>query len=165
LKQTIPAATIGLLSQILPDYYTHDGLNGLFLTAFAPEEIPVGSKSSQVTTWLRSINAKCSDSSAVLGCLLGDFMDRESFFASSFGFGVDEESASKLREAQNKVSETFQRMGFVTPGWACHKRRDNLNNIPAGECFKAGPWAVDVEIRRALNNVESDPLFITQEVF
>ena len=112
MKQTIPAATIGLLSQILPDYYTHDGLNGLFLTASAPEEIPVGSKSSKVTTWLRSINAKCSDSIAVLGSLLGDFMDRESFFATCFGFGVDEESASKLREAQNKVSETLSKDGF-----------------------------------------------------
>jgi hypothetical protein len=41
-------------------------------------------------------------------------MDRESkgLFATCFGFGVDEESASKLREAQNKVSETLSKDGF-----------------------------------------------------
>ena len=80
MKSKIPAATIGLLSQILPEYYTHDGLNGLFLTASAPENIPDGSKSSKVTTWLRAINNECDDPLEVLGNLLADFMDKESYY-------------------------------------------------------------------------------------
>jgi hypothetical protein len=47
-------------------------------------------------------------------------------------------------------------LDWPTSGLGAGTPQDNLNNM--GECFKAGPWAVDVEIRRALNNVESHPL-------
>jgi hypothetical protein len=84
MKQKIPAATIGLLSQILPEYYTHDGLNGLFLTASAPDRIPECSKPSKVTTWLRSINGECDDPISVLGSVIEDFMDKEPYVSDPF---------------------------------------------------------------------------------
>ena len=95
---------------------------------------------------------------SLLGISAWRFYGQGVIFCRSFGFGVDEESASKLREAQNKVSETLSKDGFCYSRVGMSQSRENLNNIPSGECFKAGPWAVDVEIRRALNNVERDPL-------
>lgn len=162
MKSKIPAATIGLLSQILPEYYTHDGLNGLFLTASAPDNIPDGSKSSKVTTWLRSINNECDEPLDVLGNLLADFMDREMYNQNRYGFGGDEEYEKKLNEAREKIVQSlakdglgYSRGGHITKGGsvATLSLQENV--------AKRGLSAVEIEIKRALANVESDPLAAT----
>jgi hypothetical protein len=57
----IPPALISLSSQILPDYLTHAGIDGLFLASSAPQEIPEGSKPVQVKTWRMTINNQCAE--------------------------------------------------------------------------------------------------------
>ncbi len=159
MKTKIPAATIGLLSQILPEYYTHDGLNGLFLTASAPESIPDGSKSSKVTTWLRAINNESSDPLEILGSILADFMDRETYNQSRYALGSDDEYEKKFNEAKDKVIQTlakdglsYSRGGHISKGGSVPtiSLRDNV--------AKRGLSAVEIEIKRALANVESDPV-------
>lgn len=158
MKQKIPAATIGLLSQILPDYYTHDGLNGLFLTASAPDRIPEGSKPSKVTTWLRSINAECDDPISVLGSVIEDFMDKEPYVSDPFDTSRDDREQA-LRQAQGKIQQAlskdgfqYSRGGYVTKGGALPTRslQENVK--------KMGLAAIQIEIDRALANVEKDPL-------
>jgi len=157
VKTKIPAATIGLLSQILPNHYTHNGLNSLFQTASAPANIPEGSKPSKVTTWMRAINAECPDPLTVLGALLEDFMEKE-----LLPYGLDpkndEERARKLKEDQEKILQTlakdglsYARGGHVTKGgtFPTLSLQENVS--------KRGLAAVDLEIKRALENVESDP--------
>ena len=159
MKSKIPAATIGLLSQILPEYYTHDGLNGLFLTASAPENIPDGSKSSKVTTWLRAINNECDDPLEVLGNLLADFMDKESYYPNRFDQKTEDELSQKLKDAQDKVLQTlskdglsYSRGGHITKGGSTPtlSLKENVK--------KRGLAAVEIEIKRALSNVENDPV-------
>lgn len=163
MKIKIPAATIGLLSQILPDHYTHDGLNGLFLTASAPETIPEGSKPSKVTTWLRAINAECPDPLSVLGTIIEDFMDKEPYNSNKFfDKKTDEEYTRNLKEAQEKIALSlakdgmkYSRGGHITKGGsvATISLQENVT--------KRGLSAVEIEIKRALSNVESDPLAAT----
>jgi hypothetical protein len=98
MKTKIPPATIGLLSTKLPDYYTHDQLNSLFLTASAPENIPEGSKSNKVTNWLRSINNQCDNPLEVLGSLLSDLMEKESDH-------LDLDTIAQLEDDRKKILE------------------------------------------------------------
>ncbi len=157
----IPASIISLLSEILPNYYTHDGLNGLFLTASAPDNIPEGSKPVKVTTWLRLINNKCKEPLEVLGNLLADFMDREMYNQNRYSFGGDEDE-NKRNEAREKIVQSlakdglrYSRGGHITKG--CSVVTTSLQQSVA----KLGLSAVEIEIKRALANVENDPLAAT----
>lgn len=159
MKKKIPAATIGLLSQILPEYYTHDGLNGLFLTASAPEEIPVGSKPNKVTTWLRSINAQCPDPLKILGGILEDFLEKEIYTSNGFDTRASTEYEQNLKAAQEKIVQalskdglSYARGGHVITGGAA-PTRSLQEQVRQGDLR-----AVEIEIQRALDNVEKDPL-------
>lgn len=158
MKEKIPAAAIGLLSQILPDYYTHGGINSLFLTASAPEDVPEGNKSVKVQTWLRTINNNCPNPLEILGSVISDFMDGETH-KSYYSSGSEDEYARKKNETREKLVSTlakdglgYSRGGHITKG----------GSIPTQSLkesvSKQGLSAVDAEIKRALNNVEKDPL-------
>lgn len=160
MKTKIPAATIGLLSQIFPDYYTHNEINNLFLTASAPESIPDGSKPSKVTAWLRAINSECPDPLAVLGALIEDFMEKEIYSSNNFFNGnTTKEGEQKLKAAQEKIIKSlskdglsYSRGGLISTGKATPTRS-------LQELVKQGSLqAVNVEIQRALGNVDKDPL-------
>lgn len=159
MKTKIPAATIGLLSQILPDYYTHNDIDGLFLTASAPENIPEGSKSSKVLTWLRSINAESKSPLEILGVIIGDFMDKEPYNSNPFDKSSEDEYAKKLNDAQAKIIETLAKDGLSYSRGGHISKGGSIPTLSLQENVeKRGLSAVEIEIKRALNNVESDPL-------
>jgi hypothetical protein len=148
--QKIPPAIIGLLSTILPDYHSHEGLNGLFLASGSPEEIPEGSKPSKTRTWLMSINAQCPEPLKVLASVIGKFMDSE-----PPPFGPDgglRENQTKIREALIKDGLTYSRGGYITVA----------GSVPSlslqDTVTKKGLAGVDIEIKRALENLEKDPM-------
>lgn len=158
MKEKIPAATIGLLSQIIPDYYTHGGINSLFLTASAPEDIPEGNKSVKVQTWLRTVNNVCQNPLEILGSVISDFMDGESH-RSYFSSDTEDEHDRKKNDAREKILKTlakdglgYSRGGHVTKGASIPTQ--SLKESVS----KQGLSAVDAEIKRALANIESDPL-------
>ena len=162
MKTKIPAATIGLLSQIMPEYYTHDGLNGLFLTASAPDNIPDGSKSSKVTTWLRAINNECDEPLDVLGNLLADFMDREVYSQNRYGVNSNEEYEINLKKAREKVAQSLAKDGLGYSRGGQITKAGSVATLSLQESVtKRGLSAVEIEIKRALANVESDPLAAT----
>lgn len=160
MKDKIPAATIGLLSQIMPDYYTHNDIDGLFLTASAPENIPEGSKSSKVMTWLRAVNAECAAPLEVLGTIIGDFMDKEPYNPNKFfDQKSDDEYARKLKDAQEKVTQSLSKDGLCYARGGYITKGGSIPTLSLQENVKKrGLSAVEIEIKRALNNVESDPL-------
>ncbi|WP_312138194.1 hypothetical protein [Brevundimonas sp.] len=75
MKDKIPTAVIGLLSNIYPDYFTHNQIDSLFLTAGAPDEIPEGSKPVKVKEWLRQINKISDNPNEILGRILEEFFE------------------------------------------------------------------------------------------
>lgn len=156
MKSKIPSSIIGLLSQVLPDYYTHDGMDGLFLSASAPEDIPEGSKPTKVTTWLRTINKECNNPLTVLGEILEDFMERELY--GSYGqFSVENEAS--IKQARDKISKILAKDGLQYSSGGHISMQGVTSTQSLLEAVKtSGLKAVEIEIKRALDNVEKDPL-------
>jgi hypothetical protein len=155
----IPAATIGLLSQILPNYYTHAGLEGLFLTASAPDNIPDGSKPDKVATWLRLTNQHCEEPLKVLGNLLADFMDREIYTQKWYGSSSDEEEEKKRNEAREKIVQSLAKDGLKYSRGGHIAKGSSVVTISLQQSVaKLGLPAVEIEIQRALAHVDNDPL-------
>jgi hypothetical protein len=144
----IPSAIIGVLSQALPDFYTHDGINGLFLTASAPDSIPEGSKSNKVTTWLRAANNQCQNPLEVLSNILSDIMDKE---PNGYNNDALQEAKLKIQQTLAKDSLKYMRGGYITRSGA------TPTQTLEKQAFNRGLEAVDTEIKRALDNVEKDP--------
>ena len=134
-----------------------DGINSLFLSAGAPENIPPGSKPSKVTSWLRCINQECENPLGVLGHILGDFMDAEPLDVLGFHITTEEaqEAYSKPRERiKNVLSKDglqYSRGGRITTGQGM-STKTLMEQVQLG-----GLAAIDIEVKRALENVEKDP--------
>lgn len=77
MNEKIPTRLIGILSQIIPENYTHSEIESLFLYSGAPESIPDGSKPSKVQSWLRNINSESENPIKILESILSDFMEKE----------------------------------------------------------------------------------------
>lgn len=155
----IPAAIIGLLSQIFPEYYSHAELDALFLMASAPAEVPAGNKSVKVTAWLRAANKECSNPIEVLGALLESFMDGQPVRY----YGVDapekEERERLHKETKKKIEQTLAEDGFVYSRGGYISKGGSIPTISLQERVSAqGFTAIEVEVKRALSNVEKDPL-------
>lgn len=154
----IPTAIIGLLSQLLPERYTHAGIDSLFQMAGAPEDIPEGSKPTKVQAWLRHTNRVSPEPLKVLGVIIDDFMEMQ-ITEGSFWTPAGTESLverfenekAKIRETLAKDGLTFSRGGLISKG-------GSIPTLSLDESVKKhGLSSVDDEIKRALAMIETDP--------
>ncbi|WP_374374249.1 abortive infection family protein [Tabrizicola sp.] len=153
----IPTSLIGLLSQIFPDRYTQAEIDSLFLFAGAPEPIPDGSKATKVQAWLRQINARADQPTRVLGIILDDFMERPAP-PSTFWLSTSEDHAAKLELEKAKIRETLAREGVAYVRGGNFVRAGATATISLVDAVKKNGLAtVDVEIQRALAQIETDP--------
>ena len=153
----IPTSLIGLLSQILPDRYTMAQIDALFLFAGAPEPMPVGSKATKVQAWLRQTNTIAGDPLKIVGVILDDFMEKakpsNSYWLNA---GVDhvkamEEEKKKIKETLARDGMTFIRGGTIVQGGVT----PTMSLLEAVK--KLGLVSVEIEIQRALEQIEQDP--------
>lgn len=159
MKTKIPAATIGLLSKVFPDYYTHNDIDGIFLTASAPDSIPEGSKPTKVLTWLRAINNQSDEPLEILGSVIEDFMDQESYNQSIYDSSNPDDYEKKLKDTQKKIIATLAKDGLSYSRGGHISKGGSVPTLSLQDSVKKkGLSAVDIEIKRALSNVESDPL-------
>ncbi|MFT6084701.1 MAG: hypothetical protein ACJA1M_001603, partial [Alphaproteobacteria bacterium] len=151
MNKKIPPAMIGLLAKILPDYYTHSGLECLFLSASAPEDVPVGNKEIKVSQWLRNINNQSNNPLEILGNIIAEFMDKETS-DSTINFEDYHHDRKKVIDCLSKDGFSYLRGGIITKGASIPSLslRENIKN--------RGLSSIEQEINRALSNVEKDPL-------
>jgi len=147
VEQKIPTATIGLLSKILPKYYSHSRINILFMSASAPDNVPNGSREDKVLLWLKAINRECSHPITILGRILEDFMDK-------VFINLNENENCNLKTEKETLLKTLSKDGFF------YSRGGHLTTggtIPAislqNLVKEKGLQAVDNEIKRALTRV------------
>ncbi|WP_413220149.1 abortive infection family protein [Tritonibacter mobilis] len=155
--ERIPTKVIGNLSSILPDWYSHAGIDALFLYAGAPEEVPDLSKPKKVETWLRSTNKFVDEPLSVLEVILDDFFEKplEQFSAWMPEAGERQE---KLDADKRKLDRTLASGGLVFSSGKLRPTRGSSSTLSLEEEVRRhGLSSVDKEIKRALEQVEKDP--------
>ncbi len=156
--------------QCLPHHYTHNELDDLFIASFAPPEIPEGTKIQKVKAWLRAINSQCEEPLEFLGNLLSDFMEKEYYDPDPTGLNSSlYKKTLQLKEDQRKILETLKKDGleYQRGGYIIKKELTSTQELQkAGllsteelqKCIaEKGLSAVEIEVKRALENIEKDP--------
>ncbi|NOR62882.1 MAG: hypothetical protein GQ535_10370 [Rhodobacteraceae bacterium] len=146
-----------MLSQIFPERYTQAEIDSLFMYSGAPEPIPDGSKAVKVKEWLRQTNNMSDEPLSVLGSILDDFMEKQNP-GSSFWLNQDEDQVAKMAAEKEKIIATlsrdnlrYSRGGQITKG-------GSTSTISLEESVKKhGLKSVEIEIKRALSQIDSDP--------
>ncbi|WP_375652103.1 hypothetical protein [Bartonella sp. LB28NMGDW] len=179
-KNKIPPAIIGLLPPMFAHHYTHNELDDLFIASFAPPEIPVGSKPEKVKAWLRAINMKCNEPLEVLGNLLGDFLEKEYYDPDPSGLNPSlYEKILQLQKDKRKVLETLKKDGleYQRGGHLIKKELTSIQELQKSGLLSTeelqkriaakGLSAVEIEVKRALENIEKDPggQFYLQQIY
>lgn len=156
ISKRIPSATIGVLSEAMPDELTHAKIDSLFLSAGAPDTVPTGSKPQKVQAWLRLINEQSADPLRVLGQILEGFIDLEAPTTSPWNSGDSHVEAfqqrrERLRKALAKDGLQYSRGGALSAatGTPVQSLMDLIQ--------QDGHAHVDAEMRRAILNLDSDP--------
>lgn len=154
----IPAPVIGLLSKIFPNHYTHNGLNSLFLTAGAPDNIPQTSKPDKVTEWLRRINQECADPLEILGKILEEFMDTEPRNNSFYSTQSNEEAVQAHNDERERIIAALAKDGLQYVRSGHIRSGQGTATLSLMERIQRdGLPAIDIEVKRALDNVDKDP--------
>lgn len=171
-KNKIPPATIGILSQILPKYYWLSNLDDLFLyTPSAPHARSNDSEHFKIKKRLQTINMKCEEPLEVLGNLLGDFMDNDFHIAIEFIFEdiSTDKVLQQLKEDRWIILETLKKDGLeyhhggyiIKKGLTFTQELQKSSLLSTEELQKhiaeKGLSAVATEMKRALENIETDP--------
>jgi hypothetical protein len=156
MADQIPIATIGTLSSILDAHWTHKEINSNFESAGAPELTTGSNKAERVRDWLRKTNKELDEPLVVLGRIIEMFvtMDRQSgawSYQSGDWKSAHIEAIRKINDVFNRDGLSYQSGGYILKGGSLPtvSLEDNVK--------KHGLKSVEVEIRRALATVESDP--------
>lgn len=158
-EDKIPTSTIGILAKIIPDYYTRSEIDSLFAYAGAPGRVPEGNKQTAVQSWLRSTNLEHATPLAVLGAVLDDFMQKELTSSRSFWMqGTPTEHEVALEAAKQKVRETLAKDSLAYAKGGAIVRAGSTSTLSLAESVKKhGLVTVEIEINRALAQIEQDP--------
>ncbi|WP_018000177.1 abortive infection family protein [Paracoccus sp. N5] len=158
--EKIPSPLIGILGDIFSEFYTHAEINRVFTYADAPGDPPDGNKIQKTVDWLRRVNKQSGAPLLVLGFLLEGILEKEPFdTADAAPWDQDEpEWSVKLRKDQERIHSMLGKVGLlysigghigVSSGTATATLREMID---AG-----GLGAIQIEMDRALKQVESDP--------
>jgi hypothetical protein len=152
----IPSATIGVLSEAMPDELTHAKIDSLFLSAGAPDTVPEGSKPQKVQAWLRLTNEHSDDPLKVLGQILEGFMDLEPPATSPWNredshIEAFHQRRERIRKALAKDGLQYSRGGAISTatGTPILSLMDLID--------QNGHAHVETEMRRAISNLDADP--------
>lgn len=153
MRTTIPNPVIAVVAEVLGEhYYSHSKLNTLFMEAGAAGDAPDGNCAQKCMSWLKRTNAdSAADPLGVLGGIIMQLMET--------GGGSALSGAAQIRERRRRINAVLARTGL-----AYHARGVVLAGGQAppvadlNEALRRRDIpALDVEFKRALASLESDP--------
>lgn len=157
ILEKIPTSIIGLLSQLFPDRYTQAEIDALFLYSGAPEPIPGLSKPKKIQAWLRQTNQLHADPLKVLGQILDDFIEKTDSSVDLWSSSSEYEDL-KLEKEKARINETLAREGLAFHRGGGILKSGTTSTLSLDESVKKhGLASVEVEIKRALAQIENDP--------
>lgn len=131
-------------------YYSHNAIDRLFAVCGAPGEPPEGSCVNKSTAWLkRTSDDPQSNAREVLGCVLREFMEQESYHLSGEWW---EKARTDVVTILARHGMSYQATGNVIAAGASLPAR-SLEAILRGRDVAA----IEKEHQRALSSVSSDP--------
>jgi Abortive infection C-terminus len=128
--------------------YSHKRLEHLFYQAGAVGEVPFGNCVVKCQDWLKRMHTEVADPTAVLGKVLEEFMEVDSFYPTD----VQVTGRKKITDVLGRFGLTYHTGGLIL-GAANALPTKSLKEILQTRDL-AG---VDTEFERALANVEKDP--------
>jgi len=133
-------------------YYSHSKLNTLFMEAGAPGDPPEGNCVNKCLLWLKRTNSDPSvDPLKVLGGVLLQFMETGAGSPVFYGDQIKEHQ-DRIRQALARSGLAYHEGGIVLAGGQAPPVA-NLNDVLRRRDLPA----LNVEFKRALNSLESDP--------
>jgi len=155
----IPSPVIGVLGELFNDYYTHSDIDRLFAYADAPGAPPDGNKVKKTVEWLRLTNKQASEPLVVLGNLLEEILEKEPWDAANAAAWESEpEWSATLRAHQDRVNLALAKAGLsYSAGGHIGASSASPTTSLREMIERGGLSAVELEMDRALKQVEGDP--------
>lgn len=159
MSDRIPSPVIGVLGEIFSDYYTHSDIDRLFAYADAPGDPPDANKVKKTVEWLRVTNKQASSPLAVLGSLIEDILERELWDAANAEpWQSEPEWSVEHRERQDRIKAALAKAGLVYSAGGHVGTSAATPTASLREMIERGGLsAVELEMERALKQVEGDP--------
>ena len=158
MTDRIPTSIIGLLSQIFPDRYTQAEIDLPFLFSGASEPIPDGSKATKVQSWLRQINSTSAEPLKMLGAILDDFLEKQIPGNAFWRLSSGDDPVANLEAEKLRIRDTLAREGLTYVRGGNIVKGGAVSTLSLDESVKKhGFKSVDIEIQRALAQIEQDP--------
>lgn len=155
----IPSSVIGILSKIIPEHYTRSEIESPFLYCGVPDGIDGTSKEKLVIEALRSTNMNSEKPLKVLGLILEDFMNKELRREGRiWGQQTPSDYEVNLESSKQQVRDTLSREGLAYAQGGSIVSGSATPTLSLEESVrKHGLPTVDIEIKRALAQLEADP--------
>ena len=158
-RQRIPSPLIALLGEVFSNEYTHPQINNLFEYADAPTIAHGGNKVQKTMDWLKACNNQSEKPLEILGALLEKFLEKSpSDHDKAMPWREETESSKKLKISQDKIKGMLGKHGlvYVAGGTIASSSTTPTRNL-LERVSSGGLKAVDVEMRRANQMINSDP--------
>lgn len=156
----IPSPLIGILGEIFNEFYTHAEINRVFTYADAPGDPPDGNKIQKTVDWLRRVNKQAAAPLLVLGPLLEEILEKEPFDTADAAPWDQKEPewSVKLRKDQERINTILGKAGLSYSNGGHVGISSGTATATLREIIDAGGLAaIQIEMNRALKQVETDP--------
>jgi hypothetical protein len=161
MSEKIPSPVIGVLGEIFSEYYTHSDIDRLFTYADAPGDPPDGNKVKKTVEWLRMTNKLCERPIEVLGALIEEILEKELWSAENDGsWRVLEEPdwSVTLKNYQERIQTALAKAGLAYSIGGHIGNSSTMATVSLREMIERGGLAaVEVEMTRALKQIDNDP--------
>jgi hypothetical protein len=153
LRRTIPNPVVAVVADVLGEhYYSHSKLNTLFMEAGAPGTPPAGNCVQKCLSWLNHSNDDLDvDPFEILGGVLLQLMEtgRGGVY---YGEGQPKEHQDRIRQVLARFGLAYHNGGVILSGGDAPPVADLNDKLRRGDL-----QALDVEFKRALSFLETDP--------
>lgn len=153
MRRTIPNPVVAVVADVLGEhYYSHSKLNTLFMEAGAPGTPPEGNCVQKCLSWLNRTNDDTDvDPFEILGGVLLQLMETGRGGA-YYGEGQPEERQGRIRQVLARCGLAYHNGGVILSGGDAPPVADLNGKLRRGDLP-----ALDIEFKRALTSLETDP--------
>lgn len=145
----IPRPVIAIVSQVIPQYFSHGAIDRLFRLCDAPGDPPNENKEVKTASWLETINKLEPDKALYkLGILIQEFMEVDRLH----DVGGREPGRKAIRESLAKANLSYHNGGTISALGL------SATGTTLEDAIRRHEWAsVNADYDRAIRQITTDP--------